>query len=83
MEWTPEAEEALNSLERYLTSAPIVVATTEKEPLLLYIAATNKVISAVLVAERDAPPKESSKAKGKRPGNSFPGQPGKKRRPGD
>ena len=26
----------------------------EKEPLLLYIAATNQVVSAVLVAERDA-----------------------------
>ena len=49
----------------------------------MYIAATNQVISVVLVAERDAPPKESSKAKGKHPGNSSPGQPDKKRRPGD
>ena len=50
---------------------------------MLYIAATNQVISVVLVAECEAPPKESSKTKGKRPGNSSPGQPGKKRRPSD
>ena len=52
----------------------------EKEPLLLYIAATNQVISAVLVAERDASPKKSSK--GKRSGDPFPGQSCKKVRPG-
>ena len=83
MEWTREAEEALQSLKRYLASPPILVALAEKETLLLCIAATNQVISAVLVVERDTPPKESSKTKGKRPENSSPGQPGKKRRPGD
>ena len=59
------------------------MAPEEKEPLLLYIAATNQVVSVVLVVERDAPPKKSSKIKGKRPGNSLPGQPCKKRLPGD
>ena len=83
VEWTSEAEEALQSLKRYLASPPILVAPEEKEPLLLYIATTNQVISAVLVVERDAPPKKSSKIKGKRPGNSLPGQPCKKRLPGD
>ena len=58
-----------------------MVAPEEKEPLLLYIAATNQVISAVLVAERDAPPKRPSK--GKRPGDPFPGQSTKKERFGD
>ena len=67
----------------YLASPPVLVAPTEKEPLLLYIAATNQVISVVLVAERDAPPKKSSKTKGKRPGNSLPGQRSKKRLSGD
>ena len=57
MEWTPEAEEALQSLKRYLASPLILVAPAKKEPRMLYIAATNQVISAVLVAERDAPPK--------------------------
>jgi hypothetical protein len=33
--------------------APILVPLAEKEPLLLYIAATTKVVSAVLVVERE------------------------------
>ena len=80
VQWTSEAEEALQSLKSYLASPPILVAPVDKEPLLLYIAATNQVVSAVLVVERDAPP---SKINGKRPGNILPGQPSKKRQPGD
>ena len=34
------------------------MAPTEKETLLLYIAATNQVICVVLVAVCDAPPKK-------------------------
>ena len=41
VQWTPEAEEALQSLKSYLASPPILVAPVDKEPLLLYIAATN------------------------------------------
>ena len=78
VEWNHEAEKALQSLKSYLASPPILVAPKEKEPLLLYIAATNQVISAVLVAERDASPKKPSK--GKRPGDPFPGQSSKKGR---
>ena len=58
VEWNPEAEEALQSLKSYLASPPVLVAPKEKDPLLLYIVATNQVISAVLVAERDASPKK-------------------------
>ena len=47
MQWTPEAEKALQSLKSYLASPPILVALVDKEPLLLYIAATNQVLSAV------------------------------------
>ena len=65
---TLEAEEALQSLKRYLAS-----------PLLLYIAATNQVVSAILVVERDAP---VDKIKGKHPRNTLPGQPSKKRASG-
>jgi hypothetical protein len=52
--WTPEAKKAFAELKRYLTSPPIMVAPTFREPLLIYIAATPRTASAVLVAERDA-----------------------------
>jgi ribonuclease HI len=53
-EWTPEADKAFAELKRYLTSPPIMVTPTFCEPLLLYIAATPRTTSDVLVAERDA-----------------------------
>jgi hypothetical protein len=53
-EWTPKADKAFAELKRYLTSPPIMVAPTFREPLLLYIATTPRTASAVLVAERDA-----------------------------
>jgi hypothetical protein len=53
-EWTPEADKAFAELKRYLTSSPIMVAPTFREPLLLYIAAIPRTASAVLVVERDA-----------------------------
>ena len=52
--WTPEAEAVLQDLKRYLSSAPTLVAPRPQEKLLLYIAATNQVVSAALVAEREA-----------------------------
>src|SRR4051812_22164249 len=54
MQWTPEAEAALQDLKRYLSSAPVLVAPRPQEKLLLYLAATNQVVSAALVAEREA-----------------------------
>src|SRR3954465_12247787 len=53
IEWTPEAEAALQDLKKYLTTPPILVAPRSREPLLLYIAATTQVISRALVVERD------------------------------
>ena len=50
--WTKEAEAALAQLKYTLTHAPILAAPREKEPLLLYISATNFFISAVIVVER-------------------------------
>ena len=38
-----------------LTSAPILVAPELGEPLLLYVAASNHVVSAALVVEREEP----------------------------
>jgi hypothetical protein len=53
-EWTPKADKAFAKMKRYLTSPPIMVAPTFCEPFLLYIAATPRTTSAVLIAERDA-----------------------------
>jgi hypothetical protein len=41
-------------LKRYLTSLPIMVTPTFREPLLLYIPATQRTTSDVVVIERDA-----------------------------
>ena len=50
--WTPEAEEALESLKKTLTSAPVLVPPQPAEPLLLYVASTTQVVSAAVVVER-------------------------------
>ena len=51
--WTEEAQQALESLKASLTLAPILVALEQGEPLLLYVAASNHVVSATLVVERE------------------------------
>ena len=48
----PEAEVALESLKKTLTSAPVLVPPQPVEPLLLYVASTTQVVSAVVVVER-------------------------------
>ena len=53
--WIKEAQQALESLKASLTSAPILVALEQGEPLLLYIVASNRVVSAALVVEREEP----------------------------
>jgi hypothetical protein len=50
----------LHAVEKVLSMPPVLVAPKEKEPLLLYIAATHQVISTVLVVERS----EEGKAHG-------------------
>jgi hypothetical protein len=50
--WTLEAEEALAKLKATLSNSPILVPPTPGEPLLLYVAATTQVVSAVLVVEK-------------------------------
>jgi hypothetical protein len=39
-EWTEEADIAFAQLKKVLSTSPVLVAPKEKEPLLLYIAAT-------------------------------------------
>jgi hypothetical protein len=51
-EWTEEADAAFAQLKKVLFKPPVLVAPKEREPLLLYIAATDQVVSTVLVVER-------------------------------
>ena len=57
-EWTPKADEAFLQLNKMLTTPPVLAAATPKEPMLLYIAATSRVVSTFIVVER----KEEGKA---------------------
>ena len=43
----------MQDLKKYLSSTPILVAPKPQESLLLYLAATNQVVSAALVAQRE------------------------------
>ena len=53
--WTEEAQQALEILKASLTSAPILVAPKRGEPLLLYVAASNHMVSTTLVVKREEP----------------------------
>jgi hypothetical protein len=50
--WTDEADDALKDLKRVLSTAPVLAALEDQEPMLLYMAATNRVVSIVIVVER-------------------------------
>jgi hypothetical protein len=51
-EWNEEIDRSFEHLKRTISTPPILVAPKEREPLLLYIAATPQVVSTVLVVER-------------------------------
>jgi hypothetical protein len=51
-EWSEEANTAFVELKQFLTSPPILTAPKEGETLLLYIAATNRVVSIAIIIER-------------------------------
>jgi hypothetical protein len=50
--WTDKADAALKDLKRVLSTAPVLAAPEDKEPMLLYMAATNRVVSIVIMVER-------------------------------
>ncbi|KAK1693488.1 hypothetical protein QYE76_010185 [Lolium multiflorum] len=50
--WDDAADTTLQGLKEILVSPPILAAPEESEPMLLYLAAFNKVISLVIVVER-------------------------------
>ena len=51
--WTEAAAAGLDEIKTLLASNPILTAPNIGEPMLLYIAATHQVVSAVLVFERE------------------------------
>jgi dsDNA-binding SOS-regulon protein len=59
-EWTEKADAVFAQLKKVLSTPPVLVAPKEREPLLLYIAATHQVVSMVLVVKRS----EEGKAHG-------------------
>ena len=81
MEWTPEAEAALQDLKKYLSSRPILVAPNPQEPLLLYLAATNQVVAQREVDEEAVTAAEPADGKPKIP-SAGPGA-GKARPPAE
>jgi hypothetical protein len=52
-EWNEEADRAFEHPKRTISTPPILVEPKDKEPLLLYIAATPQVVNIVLVVERE------------------------------
>jgi hypothetical protein len=53
--WAEEVQAALDRLNSLLSSTLVLIAPDPCEPLLLYLAATNHVVSAALVVEREEP----------------------------
>ena len=51
--WTPQVDAAFNDLKKMLSTAPVLASPLPNEPMLLYIAATNRVVSVVIVVERE------------------------------
>jgi hypothetical protein len=50
--WTDEVDTALKDLKRVLSTAPVLAAPEDQEPMLLNMAATNRVVSIIIVVER-------------------------------
>ena len=50
-EWNQEADKAFELLKQTLSKAPVLAAPEPKEPMLLYLAAGPRAVSAVVVVE--------------------------------
>jgi hypothetical protein len=50
--WIDEADTALKDQKRVLSTAPVLAAPEDQEPMLLYMAATNRVVSVIIMVER-------------------------------
>jgi hypothetical protein len=51
-EWTEEAYTRFVALKKVLTGPTLLATPEAKEPSLMYIAATNRIINTVIVIER-------------------------------
>jgi hypothetical protein len=51
--WSEEADAAFTQLKEFLTSPPVLTAPQKDDALLLYIAATDHVVSTVIMVERE------------------------------
>jgi hypothetical protein len=50
--WSHPADDTFNDLKRALSIAPVLAAPALREPMLMYIAATPRVVSIVIMVER-------------------------------
>ena len=51
--WSEEADTTFEQLKLFLTKPPIMMAPQPYETLLIYIAATSRVISTAIIVERE------------------------------
>ena len=51
--WSEEADTAFEQLKLFLTKPPIMTAPRPDDTLLIYIAATSRVVSTAIVVERE------------------------------
>ena len=49
--WMPEANKAFAELKQFLTMPPVMMAPQAGKTLLIYIAATNRVVGIAIVIE--------------------------------
>ncbi|GJZ47109.1 reverse transcriptase domain-containing protein [Tanacetum coccineum] len=52
--WTEEAESVFKQMKQLIAKLPMLTAPEEKEELIVYLAATKKAVSAVLMTEKEA-----------------------------
>jgi hypothetical protein len=53
--WSEEADATFTQLNKFLTSPPVLTAPQKDDVLFLYVAATDRVVSIVIVVEREEP----------------------------
>ena len=56
--WRDAADRAFEDLKRQLAEPPVLAASVDKEPLLLYVAANAQAVSVAIVVERKEAGKE-------------------------